>query len=115
VAPGRRAPFLVEGARVTTVPTSRIRWDRIGRLALVLVLLFVLALYIRPLGGYYSSWQEAKAKRAEVERLRKENRQLRARRAALSGSKALEQEARRLGMVKPGERPYVLKGLPAGP
>lgn len=100
---------------MTTVPTSRIRWDRIGRLALVLVLLFVLALYIRPLGGYYSSWQEAKAKRAEVERLRKENRQLRARRAALSGSKALEQEARRLGMVKPGERPYVLKGLPAGP
>jgi cell division protein FtsB len=100
---------------VTTVPTSRIRWDRVGRLALVLVLLFILALYIRPLAGYHGSWQEAKAKRAEVELLRKENRELRARRAALSSEKALEQEARRLGMVKAGERAYALKGLPEDP
>lgn len=100
---------------MTTVPTSRIRWDRVGRIALIAVLLFILALYIRPLAGYYSSWQEAKAKRAEVEQLRKENRELRARRAALSSPKALEQEARRLGMVKAGERAYSIKGLPEDP
>jgi cell division protein FtsB len=97
---------------VTTVPPSRIRWDRVGRLALIAVLLFILALYIRPLAGYYSSWQESKAKRAEVEQLRRENKELRVRRAALSSPKALEQEARRLGMVKPGERAFSVKGLP---
>lgn len=100
---------------MTAVPTSRIRWDRVGRLALILVLLFILALYIRPLSGYWSSWQEAETKRAEVTALERENRELRARRAALQSPKALEQEARRLGMVKPGERAYSLKGLPEGP
>lgn len=100
---------------MTTVPTSRIRWDRVGRLALIVVLLFILALYVRPLQGYWSSWQEAKTKRAEVTALQQENRELRARRAALSSEKALEQEARRLGMVKPGERAYSLKGLPQDP
>lgn len=96
-------------------PLIRIRWDRVGRLALIVVLLFILALYVRPLQGYWSSWQEAKTKRAEVTALQEENRELRARRAALSSEKALEQEARRLGMVKPGERAYSLKGLPEGP
>lgn len=100
---------------MTAVPTSRIRWDRVGRLALIVVLLFILALYVRPLKGYWGSWQEAKSKRAEVSQLRQENRELRARRAALTSPKALEQEARRLGMVKPGERAYSLKGLPEGP
>ncbi|MBJ7330523.1 MAG: septum formation initiator family protein [Solirubrobacteraceae bacterium] len=100
---------------MTAVPTSRIRWDRVGRLALILVLLFILTLYARPLKSYWSSWQEAKAKRAEVSHLQKENQELRARRAALSSPGALEAEARRLGMVKQGERAYSLKGLPEGP
>lgn len=100
---------------MTAVPSSRIRWDRVGRWALIAVLLFILALYIRPLTGYWSTWQEAKHKRAEVQQLQRENKELRARRAALSGPTALEQEARRLGMVKPGERAYSLKDLPKGP
>ena len=100
---------------MTAVPTSRIRWDRVGRLALILVLLFILTLYVRPLKSYWGSWQEAKTKRAEVSALQKETRELRARRDALSSPGALEVEARRLGMVKQGERAYALKGLPEGP
>ena len=99
---------------MTAVPSSRIRWDRVGRIALIAVLLFILVLYIRPLTGYYGTWKEAKHKRAEVQQLERENKELRARRAALSSPKALEQEARRLGMVKPGEKAYSLKGLPKG-
>jgi cell division protein FtsB len=90
---------------------ARIRWDRLARVALLLVLIGVIALYVNPLRTYVSTWSEAKTRRAEVAELQKENRKLRERRAQLSDRRALEREARRLGMVKPGERAYVVRGL----
>ena len=52
---------------------------------------------------------------SRVALLKRENERLRARRAALQGSSATERESRRLGMVKPGEHPYVVEHLPKGP
>ena len=72
----------------------------------------VIALYVGPLHSYFTTQGEAAERRAQVAELRKENRELRARRAALEDDGALEQEARKLGMVRPGERSYVLRGLP---
>lgn len=89
-----------------------IRWDRVGRVALLLVLGLLLLLYIRPASSYVSTWQESKQRHAEVKRLERENVKLRARRAALRDNEALELEARRLGMVKPGERAFVVRRLP---
>jgi cell division protein FtsB len=91
-----------------------IRWDRVSRVGLLVVLVGIVALYIGPAHSYVSTLREAKVKRAEVHRLQRENAHLRARRDALRDPKALEREARRLGMVKPGERAYVVKGLPKG-
>lgn len=90
----------------------RIRWDRVGRVALLIVLVSLALLYIRPAASYVSTWRESKDRRAEVERLERENARLRARRAALRDEDTLEVEARRQGMVKPGERAYVVRGLP---
>jgi cell division protein FtsB len=95
--------------------TAGIRWDRVSRVAMLVVLLGVLALYIGPARSYWSTMQEAKHRRAEVSALQRENAKLRAHRAALRNPSALEREARRLGMVRPGERPYVVKHLPKGP
>jgi cell division protein FtsB len=92
-----------------------IRWDRVSRVALLIVLLGILALYVGPARSYWSTVQEAKHRRAEVAALKRVNDRLRARRAALRNPAALEREARRLGMVRPGERPYVVKHLPKGP
>jgi cell division protein FtsB len=92
-----------------------IRWDRVSRVGLLVVLVGIMGLYIGPAHSYLSTKREAKAKRAEVHRLQSENANLRARRDALRSPKALEREARRLGMVRPGERAYVVKGLPKGP
>ena len=92
-------------------PAPRIRWDRVGRIALLLVLVGVVALYVNPLLTYVSTLQEAKQRRAEVAELQRENEQLRARKAELRDPRAIEREARRLGMVKPGERAYVVNGL----
>jgi cell division protein FtsB len=91
---------------------ARIRWDRIGRWALIGVFVLVLYLYIGPSRTFVSTYFEAKRKRADVEELRAENRRLNARRAALMRPSALEREARRLGMVKAGEKEYVVRGLP---
>lgn len=88
-----------------------IRWDRVGRVALLLVLGLLVLLYIRPASSYVSTWRESKQRHAEVQRFERDNARLRARRAALRDDDALELEARRLGMVKPGERAYVVRGL----
>ena len=92
-------------------PAARIRWDRVGRVGLLLVLVGVLALYVNPLRSYVSTWNESKSRNAEVAQLEQENAKLGARRDELRNPRALEREARRLGMVKPGERAYVVNGI----
>ena len=94
---------------------TRIRWDRLGRWALIGVFALVLYLYIGP-AAHAGSRPTARpsSQRAEVAALRAENARLRARqRDAAARRSALEREARRLGMVKAGERAYVVEGLPA--
>jgi cell division protein FtsB len=91
---------------------TRIRWDRVGRWALIAVLAFVVYLYIGPALNWVSTYREAGRKRAEVADLRAENRELREQRRRLRDPAALEREARRLGMVKAGEKSYVIERLP---
>jgi cell division protein FtsB len=90
---------------------TRIRWDRLGRWALIAVLGFVLYLYIGPAVTWVSTLKEAKRKRADVAALKADNAALRERRADLKDPASLEREARRLGMVKAGEKSYVIQGL----
>jgi cell division protein FtsB len=92
-----------------------IRWDRIGRVALLVVLLGILGLYAGPARSYISTLHEAKVRRAELSALQRENARLRAHKAQLQQPAALEREARRMGMVAPGERPFVIENLPKGP
>jgi cell division protein FtsB len=107
--PARGRPRVLAGG------AAAIRWDRVSRVALLIVLLVLVYLYAGPARSYWSTRHEASQRRAEVAVLRRENERLRARRQALRGVSALEREARRLGMVKPGERPYVISHLPKGP
>jgi cell division protein FtsB len=91
---------------------TRIRWDRLGRWALIAVFAFVIYLYVGPAATWISTYHEAKKKRAEVAALKSENQRLRERRRELRDPASLEREARRLGMVKAGEKSYVIQGLP---
>ena len=88
---------------------ARIRWDRLGRWALIAVFGFVLYLYIGPAVSWVSTYQQAGRKRDEVAVLRQRNAELRERRRELRDERALEREARRLGMVKAGEKAYVVE------
>lgn len=93
----------------------RVRWDRVGRIALLAVLLLIAVLYINPARSLLSAWQESKEKQAQVRELEREHAVLARRARQLRDPLVIEAEARRLGMVKPGERPYVVGDLPADP
>jgi cell division protein FtsB len=90
---------------------SRIRWDRIGRIALVLVLFGVMVSYLNPLVNLFEAWQGSKASESQVSQLKQEKSQLTHELKDASSPVTLQREARRLGMVKPGEHAYVVHGL----
>jgi hypothetical protein len=89
--------------------SSRIRWDRVGRWALICVFAFVLWLYVGPARSWVTAYGEAKRKRADVARLKIQNERLREHKRELERAGAVELEARKLGMVKAGEKLYVVE------
>jgi cell division protein FtsB len=93
------------------VSPSRIRWDRLGRIVLVLVLFGVLVSYLNPVVNLLQAWQGSKASEAELAQLKRERVELTDRLREVSRPATLEREARRLGMVKPGEHAYIVHGL----
>ncbi len=91
---------------------TSIRWDRLGRVALLGTLFVILLLYISPAKHWWEQSRTSNAQEQELEDLTKENRGLKERVRSLRDPGALEREARRLGMVRQGERAYVIEGLP---
>ena len=81
-------------------------------MSLLLVLLAVLVSYVGPAANYLESWRLAKQTRTELNGLRADNAHLRERAKLLRDSDAIELEARKIGMARPGERTYVIRGLP---
>jgi cell division protein FtsB len=93
------------------VGPSRIRWDRVGRVALVLVLFGVMVSYLNPLVNLLQAWQGSKASEQQLAQLEQEKAELTQQLREVSSPATLEREARRLGMVRPGEHAYVVHGL----
>jgi cell division protein FtsB len=88
--------------------SSRIHWDRLGRVVLVLVLFAILASYVNPVVNFVDAWRDSRAERVELQELQKENARLKAKAGSLAGADAAERAARRIGMVAPTERAYVI-------
>ena len=92
-------------------PASRIHWDKLGRVVLVIVLFLILLLYVNPVVNFVDAWRDSHTQRSELLELRQEHGRLAARAAALEDSDAAGQAARKLGMIAEGERSYVIRGL----
>jgi cell division protein FtsB len=90
---------------------SRIRWDRVGRVALTLVLFGVLVSYLNPLVNLVDAWRDSGANKEQLTHLRARHEKLEAKVRAADSSVVVEREARKLGMVRPGERAYVIRNL----
>jgi len=100
------------GPRIGVASTG-VRWDRLGRLALLFVLVSLLYLYLSAGLRLLSSWSQHRRASAAVAALRHEHASLARQHEALARQSTLEAEARQLGMVKPGEQPFVVTGLPS--
>jgi cell division protein FtsB len=84
-----------------------LRW--LGVAAFVIIALS----YVHPLRSYRAAQARVSERKAELAKLNQENTQLQ-RRLALSGDDAfIEREARRIGLVRPGERLFIVKGVEA--
>jgi cell division protein FtsB len=103
-APRRRAS--------QTIGSSGIRWDRLGRVGLLTLLGIILLLYISPAKHWFEQSRTASAQAEELQHLEAENARLAKRAALLKNPDTLEQEARKLGMVRVGERSYVIENPP---
>ena len=91
---------------------------RIGkrRLRLLWALAFVgiaTYLYYAPISSYLETRNDLTTRRAEVESLRLIRGELELRLVNSTSVGSLEREARRIDYVKPGERLFVVKGIPA--
>jgi cell division protein FtsB len=85
--------------------TIALRWAAVAALAIVAFL------YYRPAHSYFSTRSALDQRSAEVSRLRVEHDQLTHRLHRSTSTKALERAARHLGLVRPGERLYIVKGI----
>ena len=93
-------------------PASRVDWDRLGRIALVLVLFVIVALYVNPVVNFVDAWRDSRAESEQLAELKAEHARLKERAATLAEPDAAERGARRLGMIAPGERSVVIEPPP---
>jgi cell division protein FtsB len=81
------------------------------RCVLALGLCVVALLYYRPARTYLHTRSTVAAREAEVRKLERQHRQLERLVALSTSDVALLRQARRLGLVKPGERLFIVKGI----
>jgi hypothetical protein len=101
-------------ARSKTRPKKRVPRSK-RRLRLLWLTVFVCAaayLYYQPLSSYFETRNDLQARRAEVETLRISKAELERRLEGATSVEETTREARRIGYVLPGERLYVVKGIP---
>jgi cell division protein FtsB len=90
-----------------------VRWDRVGRVALLCVLGALFYLYLSAGFSLLSTFKEARGDSAQVAALERQHKALERQHANLTSPGTLVAEARRLGMMRPGEQAYVITGLPS--
>jgi cell division protein FtsB len=93
-------------------PRAQIQWQKVGRLALLFTLFVIVLLYIRPVAHWVQQRSTAAHSAADLRDLQREHDRLQARLKQLSGPGAVEHEARKMGMVRQGEKPYVIEQPP---
>ena len=82
-----------------------LRWCVLGATGLVAFL------YYQPVSSYFETRASLGERAAEVQQLQEEKSRLEARLADSTTVAALSREARRMSLVRPGERLFIVKGV----
>ena len=118
--PGRRtdrrpAPAAVpppaDGARRRAAAPAAIHWDRVGRVALTLVLAAVLYSYLNPAIDFVKTYTATTAAKASCTSCSAKTRSLHNRVQHADDPIVVDRKARAQGMVAEGETPVVVRGL----
>jgi cell division protein FtsB len=83
------------------------------RLLAIGALVLVAFLYWKPTHSYTHTKRELQARHAQVQALRAEKARLEKRIALAGTSQELVRQARRLGLVKPNEQLFIVRGIPS--
>ncbi len=90
---------------------SRVNWDRVGRVALTVVLAAVLYSYLNPAIDFVKTYTATTAAKAQLHELQRENTRLHDRVQSAGDPVVVDRMARGQGMVAEGETPIVVRGL----
>ena len=101
--PSRRAPD--RRRRRISRPSHALRWVGLA------ILLVVAVGYVQPLRAYRDATADVEARKTEVVRMASANDRLEERIAETETPAFVEREARKLGLVRPGERLYIVTGI----
>jgi cell division protein FtsB len=107
----RPGPEATRGVGVRA-PKIRVRWERVGRIGLLLVLAVVVGLYVEHALAYVSTRAQANAQQAIVDRLTRQNKALEAYQRSLDDPATIVRDGRALGMIRPDEQSFSVTGLP---
>ena len=98
------------GGRAARARIGRRRLRLLWAAAIVAIAVY---LYYRPISSYLETRNDLATSRTQVESLRLVKAELELRLVNTTSVDSIEREARRIGYVKPGERLFVVKGIPA--
>ncbi|MHB1468107.1 MAG: hypothetical protein ACYCU0_07210 [Solirubrobacteraceae bacterium] len=98
--------------RARSARRLRLRWNRVGRLALLGVLVVLVYLYVSAGLSLLSSWNASRQDSARLASLERVNASLQAERTQLKRGYSSETQARELGMAYSGEKLFIVSGLP---
>ncbi len=100
----RKRPGARQGA-------SRVNWERVGRVALTLVLAAVLYSYLNPAINFVKTYTATTAAKIQLHEAQRENTHLHHRIQQSGDPIVIDREARAQGMTAPEETPMVVDGL----
>jgi cell division protein FtsB len=107
----RRRPAARKRRPAARSGASRVKWDRIGRIALVVVLAAVLYSYLNPAIEFVKTYTATTAAKAQLHELQHENTRLHNRVQSAADPIVVDRKARGQGMISEGETPIVVRGL----
>ena len=107
-APRNQLRVAHRSANRTPARKTSINWERLGGRWAVWVIALMLLFYIAPVKNYLRQRSETAGEKIKLQQLLQQNHMLRDRAGALSRDSVIELEARRMGMVRANERPFVV-------
>ncbi len=110
-AGSRRRPAARKRRPAARSGPSRIKWDRVGRIALTLVLFAVLYSYLNPAIDFVKTYTATTEAKAQLHELQAENTRLHNRVQSSEDPVVVNRRARSLGLVGEEETPVVIRGL----